>query len=287
MAVPNIFKFQWNQITRIMPVPCAPSPLLWVETAVPAFCWAFLASQSFDFKELVHISTGKSWLQHVKSQVPVTETTFRQFGRKMVTEDVEVEKVVNSTVGKAGRTFFKFAEGFDMAAYWIFIASIATEGLIEWHSLAYRMAGCRDDVRAGSWSSGSPSGGCGVNAWGGAGYWQVDSGPYSPGTYPFAVIPPGSQGYLAVSLWAHTLLGIPLSVGTRIINQHTGDVYDSHTALAVPGGSAPYSSVWYHHKNYGDNDVVLIAQSYTSPPDSSTSALIGGGQASGGVYPNS
>lgn len=253
-------KFLLNQVKRQLSIPCAPTPMIWIETFFPSLIFGFLTSQSMDVKELITQTTGKSWLGHAKDIAKLPTAPNREFKRFAVTENIEVEVHTESKITRSARHLFTFTEGLDMAAFWFFVAGVVAEGLIEWHSLAYRQAGCRDDVAAGQCWSNEPYLGIDSGRWQSLFDWKVESGPYVPVAIPQVVVLPGHSAYISCEAHCRTFQGKDTSVSTRIINYTTGDILDQDTSVILPNGGYVPSRVWASHANYDDKPHVIAVQ---------------------------
>lgn len=116
---------QINALRKFLYSPCSITPQVWIETFLPAAVVAIFTVLTPDPKETIRIlGGGKSWLKQVKVS----------FQDALAGEPLENYKGI--------RFLFEFAEGVDLAVWWLFLAGVAAEFLMDWSSMAFRMAGC-------------------------------------------------------------------------------------------------------------------------------------------------
>ena len=116
-----------GKVLRALFEPCLPTPMMFIETALPAACMVLFSVAKPVWKQDIKLLTGKSWLKHMKGvvgDVDVANPTFMQGNLKFL---------------------FELAEIVDKAVWWMFIASMAKDFFFDWTSLAMQMGGCRHD----------------------------------------------------------------------------------------------------------------------------------------------
>jgi hypothetical protein len=120
MAKPK--KPSLGKIIKMLSYGCGPSWQIWVKAAEPAALRLFWSLLPTDWKSEVKLATGKSWLKHVKGVMR------------------EGEEVLPDVLTAAGEAVFTIAEVVDQLAWWVYIASVIGDFLIEWSTLAFQMA---------------------------------------------------------------------------------------------------------------------------------------------------
>lgn len=117
---------------------CSPSPAVWVETLPFALMRAAWSLVEPDNKEVYHQLRGKSLQCDLKSAIR------------------EAQEASGAEETAADRFVFSAAEFADMTLWYLFLASIGAEGLVDWSTMAMEMSGCLG-AKVGN-SSTSPDG---------------------------------------------------------------------------------------------------------------------------------
>jgi hypothetical protein len=216
---------QVNAIRKYMFTSCTITPAVWIETFLPAALGALWSVLTPDPKETLRIvGGGKSWLKQLKISVP------------------EAELVEPTFKNKSLRFLFEFAEGVDLAVWWLFLISVTEDFLIEWSSLQMRMAGCTHDERDKTrelWlvlGDFEPDGN-----WYDAGLWKEVTPPSEQLSGPVINVAIDGQVAVGVSLQCqNAATGLRSGFQMRWIDAHTGDIVSQSVLLqpdAVAGNS--------------------------------------------------
>jgi hypothetical protein len=199
-----------GKIKRVLVTPCALTPTMWVEAAVPALLQAFWTFESPDFKSVIHKTTGASWLCSLKGTLN------------------EVRKETGSVPGPGTRAAFKFIEWVDLASWWLFIADIGVHGLINWQSALMHMHNCQNTPYGSQGFGEFPvDGGVADGRWNYGPKWFSAPGPNPTTAGPLINIPPGKSGFIAGQETLSPVTGGPVfRSGLQIIWEDTGEIVD-------------------------------------------------------------
>lgn len=120
----------YNNIKRILYLPCDTPPSLWVEAGLPAVIKAIYSIASPDIKEAFHKVVGKSMVCSLK-------------------QEINVARQADSAIPEAvKRAVFKVAEWADMLVWYGFLASVALDGMLDWTSQILKFSAC-NGLKAG------------------------------------------------------------------------------------------------------------------------------------------
>lgn len=215
-----------DNITNLLFAPCDDPPSLWVTTGVPALLKAFTTILTPDFKEGYHKLVGQSlyhdWKQSIK--------------------DAHEEE---SVIGDGFRNFvFGMADKVDMASWYMFLAGVAEDGLLDWTSQVYKMANCVGDRRGhikGTWICSATV--CGQ--W--VGTECVISGG-SGGDYVGTtglIVEKDHNAIIAVHSNPTTWEGTPVAEETRIYDSDYDETFASGTNVYGPAHTVSDTSMVY------------------------------------------
>lgn len=205
----DVRQIQANALKKFLYTSCTVTPTVWIETFLPAAVLAVVSVLTPDPKEVVRIAgNGKSWLKQVRDS----------FHDAAADEPIESFKKTNF--------LFDLAEGIDRAVWWLFLAGVTADFLIEWSTLAYRMAGCTTSEREVTLELKFALGGVpGDNTWVDAGIWRVITPDTGELVGPVANIAPGAAVAICSSLHVkNSATNEELSFDQRWIDQSTGEV---------------------------------------------------------------
>jgi hypothetical protein len=201
-----------NRLVKWYYYPCAISPLVYVETALPALMKAFFTFNRPDVKHIVHQATGHSWLCSLKSEVN------------------ELHEAEGAPVSEVTRGAFAFIEATDVLSWYAFIAGVTVDGLANWTSAAMHMSPCNPHPGA-NYASGADS----IGGWPQTGDWQIGPiwGPHGEGAGPSVDVPPKGFGAVAGNSGYVALGGMtPVPANMRTVWLDTGEVLDEADANA-------------------------------------------------------
>lgn len=234
-----------GRILNMLWTPCDTTPSLWAEAAVPAALTALWTIIEPDPKELYHRAFGHSLVCSMKTAI------------------VEASAEAPVMTDGSRRFLFRAAEWVDMSVWYMFLASVGSDMLIDWITSVYRMSGCIDDPYAHAGSGYAPFGACPAGGkWGATAFdWWFDAWPYAPASPTLLELEPGDEGVICVAAQATDVHDIPCSFSTRIIIEQTGQIIDQNTA---PGASITNPNIATivkgKYKNYGNSTVIMRCQ---------------------------
>jgi hypothetical protein len=251
MGLIKLAQKDYNIILRFLRLPCAIPPGLYIETALPALfslLWTYFEP---DWRELIHQATGKSVLCRIKGGM----------------EDTQL--IPPKETSKATRFYFKATEWADVSTWYLFLAEIVNDSLLQWLSLLIKMSGCdktyspwvgsgpfffgalHDD---GTWST------CDFDA-------QAGSVWYPVWTSQCIRVPPGKSWTLACSMGFHYFDGNPAAVSARIWNRTHNIVLDSYEISQEQADNGHKSHVFFTQRNGTVDYVDIYCQwAYFGPP---------------------
>lgn len=240
-----------NGLKRVLALPCATPPGVYVETALEALASILWSLYSPDFKEAYHQLTGHSLLCSAKgvlkhsTVIPPKETS------------------------AATRFFFSSAEWFDRATWYIFIAQIINDSLIDWESQLIALSKCRDGlsplVASGTWFFGAIHD---DGEWGTEDYTAQAGSIYYPvwGSGPL-IVKPGKAYSIACSQGFHNFEGESVPVSARIINKTHNVLLDSYSVTKDQAQGAAKTHVWIDTRNETVDTIHVYCEwSYTGDP---------------------
>jgi hypothetical protein len=251
-----------NTVKRMLINPCAVVPEVYIETAFEAVITLIYSFFEPDFREFYHQLRGNSLLCDVKGGLKDTG------------------HVPPEAQSKATRFAFKAAEAFDRSIWYLFLATIINDAVLDWTSLIYKATKCdpaqspyvgsgpfffgalHDD---GTWST------CDFSA-------QNTSIYYPVFTSQLAFVPPGKAWTISGKMRFETFEGFPAPTSVRIADLTNNRVLDSysvtkeqadagHPTIAFDTGRNGYSYPLYialqwaffdgpipHHEVFGKSD---------------------------------
>lgn len=233
-----------NAIVRILLLPCAVPPQVYIETAFAAlvnFLYSFFEP---DLRELYHHFRGNSLLCDVKG------------GLKSTT--------LIPPEGKSPATRFAFGsfEIFDRVTWFTFLAAITAETLIDWQTMIMELSPCDPQF--------SPYTASGVHffgaipddgTWGTCAYTATPPSIYTPAWYSVMTnLARGKHWVMAGSVSFEDALGHIVPTSTRIINKTTGVIYDEYTQTQDDADGGNRAHVFEHRVQEHDFDVTIEMQ---------------------------
>lgn len=222
-----------GRVTRLAIEPCSVPPTIWAETAGPAVLEAIMTIASPDIKEAYHITTGHSLVCTLKSDI---KDGLKEAGERP---------------GAWTRRLFKASEVVDAAIWYMFLASVGADALVDWTTMAYRVAGCTDITQRGS--SDSPQGatvdssGNGVET----GFSWLTDNPLDPAFGASVQVRPGHNWGIFWHVEGVDLARNPVPMDARILDDDTGDVLDHFGGQMGKDGKAGPTIVWQKGTNLG------------------------------------
>lgn len=219
-----------NNITQIITQPCAISPAVFVDTAFEAAMRMVVTVVEPSPKEEYHTLTGESTVGTIKRFLGGEHVSYSRGhggGRSRVYfggTDAEIIAPVAENYGK--KFLFRGLEVADMAIWYLFLASITAEGLLDWTSQLSRLSGCNPaDLYGesteprlaihseGAWESFS---------------WAVGGGAFAPVWGGSLTMDTMSYVTISGSAAAKDVHGTPVSLQSRIRNDTAGHVISSN-----------------------------------------------------------
>lgn len=218
-------------------VPCAPTPMLWVEATVFAAWTLFWSVIEPVWKQDVKLVTGKSWLKNLKQYAyEAEESPYSFFDDSLI-------------------MLFEVAEWADAAVFWVWIASIGIDGLMNTCTLAYQLAGC-DPLSASCTIVGkSPFGG-----WSFEQYGKWADGPAWIEQYPVhgapmsstLIMPANASGSIAASLTVRSIGGGFATCTTRVVDPDSGEIIGTGSPQPGADNDAQASMSWFPVQSHPD-----------------------------------
>lgn len=197
-------------LEKLLALPCADTPSLWVSVAEDTLLRAFLDVLDPDPKEVYHRLRGKSLICDIKGTL----------------DDATPELPLEESASK--RFTFKLLEVTDMGVWYVFLADVLYEGAVNATSMAIKML-CKDGVV-------SPYTGSGDAHFGGLskdGSYQPMQFNMNPGSIYYPVsssqisVQPGNSYHLAAqATFSKAHLDTDGIVSCRLRNTVTGAVID-------------------------------------------------------------
>ncbi|MGA7966798.1 MAG: hypothetical protein WCB49_13110 [Gammaproteobacteria bacterium] len=204
-----------GKIKRVLMNPCTPSPMLFVECATPAILGAFWTLIVPDKKELIRISTGKSWLKNLKQTVT----------------EAELKEATWQAQGL--RQLFVAAEWADMAVWWYFLADVALEAGFQWTSTVWKQSGCTPGQRQSTVFMVKPFGVLTVDdRWHPAGTWTQEMPTLLSPVAPIINLAPARTGSVGAHIGFTPFIGAVAACSIRLRDQKSGEVLDQHDMTA-------------------------------------------------------
>jgi hypothetical protein len=228
-----------GKILRILELPCAPTPTMYVQSVEPAIIDLFWSFVKPDFKEDFKIGDqfrnpgrkGRSALKFVR----------QSFG--------EATKASPAARKAAGKAVFEILEWGDQLSWYLFLAELATDFLFNWTSIAYSMAGCDPNPTYTVIQLGPPLFYYGQGpGWQPIAAWNMISP--TPGTIVGSAwpIPPGKAGTMAGWAKSKGFVGPYVPIQTRVRVVETGQILDSDMSSELnadgTSGSISFASGW-------------------------------------------
>lgn len=248
-----------GNVKRILAIPCDTPPSVWVETALPAALKAIYSVAEPDPKEAYHKAFGNSLYHDYKT----------------VLQDAEI--VPPAEGNEATSFFFAALDWADLTAWFLFLADVALDGLMNWTTQIIKQTQCKMKGYEGQ--------GHGTFFFGAIeddGRWQQLDFSFPEGTdfYPVSpssiVVPKGHSCIVAAQasfhLWASES-GVPCA--TRLINITTGEILEQVDIADPTNSKYPKTHVFSKYANdTQDEHHVAVEWSWG-----------GGPVATGQVYP--
>jgi hypothetical protein len=208
---PNLeFPKPWwlNQLKSIAIIGCADPALLFVEMALPAALEAAWTIATPSTKQIIHATTGGSWVCHAKSIIG------------------DLEKADKYASNANTKFMYGLWRGLDTEAYFVFLADVAGHGLMNWASMVNKsLQVCKGNepthrgvhtIYGAPWYPGPPT-------WGSGPIWLNSYGKpvYAPGN-----VRPGGTYNFACWFGLAGLSNGGVHWLTRIRGEPTGTIYD-------------------------------------------------------------
>lgn len=235
---PNIIPFYhdstraWNSIKRLLVLPCSIPTAVYIESAIEGLWKAGLTVLEPDPKEVYHQALGQS-LYH---------------DAKQVIRDVGVFGTEETNI--ATRIAFDLADLVDVEAWYLFLFSAATEGLIDFSSQAIKNSGCQH-IGDNRYATGGPY----INAIGDDGALYGDdfqfisgSGGSSAGPLGYS-IKANQSGTVAATCGFADFNNIPVPSSTAVVNSGNAMIMDMGSNDPTVEDGSRVAHTWYKSKN--------------------------------------
>lgn len=225
----------WNAINRLLVIPCAVPTTVYLEAAKDAVWQVAFSILSPDPKEVYHTLRGNSLSHDIKAGL----------------EDAGIVPARGDNA--ATRASFAFADTIDVALWYMFLFSTATEGLVDFSSQVQRHAGCNaldkpNLFQGGPW----------VNAIGADGRYYADLfqrqnvPDLQVGTAGFS-LQKGQTGFAAASCKFCVFGGFPeVPTSTGVVQFDTGVVLDQGQSTTNSSGESTEGHTFYKTKNMAE-----------------------------------
>lgn len=224
-----------GRIANLLHVGCAPAPQVWVAAAVPAALEAFASVITPSFKQVVKQTTGSSWLHQAKAEME------------------EAAQEAGITAPEGLEVLFKLAEFVDIFAWYMFLADVATEFVVNWTSNIWMFSPCNPDEDAKTFTAILPFGGFSqAHDWViGPAWLRWRDGETSVEASRITV-PPHSTVSIGAWLKLIPFIGVPGTYSTRLINDTTGEVLNMSTSSVADQATGNHPLFWHHYSTTGD-----------------------------------
>lgn len=205
MPLPSAFN-KLNKVIDLLKIPCSAPPSVWATMALPAAIRAAWTIALPDFKEGYHQIFGKSVVCEFKTEI------------------TEAKSLDPALSDGAYNFLFRSAEWVDLAVWYLFLAEVGEDALLDWVSTVYKMEHCIRDPSAALGTGSAPYGGVyGNGAWSSTAFvWFFDDPEWSPVSDTTIVLNPGDTGWIRGAIGATDILGAPVPLITRTVIQETG-----------------------------------------------------------------
>lgn len=188
-------------------VGCPLPPQVWLKAAGVAALKVFTTNVDPVWKQDVKVVTGKTWLKHLTQRLEKIQPGLPAF-----------------TDGLTNALHFT-AEVADKTTFWIWIASMLSDFLVRWMTLALRRAGCLDGQKSCVTTGSNPTG-----VFFASGSWNL--GPVfredfpTPGLNipPIVFCPANSSLNIGVACVFVKFGGGPVGASLRVRQENTGDI---------------------------------------------------------------
>lgn len=241
-------------IKRLLEIPCAPTPMVYIEATAAAAIEMFISYVSPDYRELYTKGTGKSIFCDVEGTIH------------------QVQRATGGKIPQLERFLFKIAKKVDISTYWYFLASIIADGVIDWATIARKLSECghTNDPNAGAgyaYIGAIPDDG----SWGGQPFSFDPPSKYAPASPAGVTVPPGWAYILSASCSWRSSLGTGVPTLSRIVVKDViafddgptpmiGDVLDHHQNTVDMYGTAHPNHVWTKGVNPANAIITYEAQ---------------------------
>ena len=267
-----------GSLKRFLALPCTPSYWIYAEAAVPALMRAWASEESPDPKEFYHRASGRSlWGAYKDSLrsargVPLSASERRGCSLLSNPEDaVPLEPVED---GEFTRFLFEAGDWIDQTTWYIFLASIARKGLINWSTNVLTMANCKNPGYPGSGSGEFWFGAIySTGVWGTLDFQYPDGCLFAPASPSVVGCRQHGQLTIAASASFSLWLGPPVGTASRIIGNN-GVIYDTHknfeddagdpegsnhvwTSINIASGGGTIAAEWYCDVGHVPTDQVF------------------------------
>lgn len=202
-----------NWVTRFEWIPCLSGPLLYLETFVPVALQGAWIAYSPGWKDVVRMTTGRSWSHHVRRQAR------------------EAERVEANWITKTGRWASDLLPKIDRALWFLAVEEALEFTLSHWVSMAFKLKPCPAEPAKLEGSSHNPIDGRPFDHdWMVGPHFFTEAGNITPYLGGTLIIPRGwGGGMFCAATFNNLFTGDPLHVAMRMLNASGGQFdYDKY-----------------------------------------------------------
>ncbi len=243
-----------SNVTKLLTMPCATPPLVYVETAIPALLKLFSSIAHPSFKAAYHQALGRT-MHHTVFEV--------------ANEVLQDDPILES----GGFKFlYRLTADLDILTRDLWLADLAYEGLFNWTSQIIRYSCPNGPGNKHIGSSNSPYGACFDDSWDGYAFDWVNNqagSNFGPAFSPQVTVPEGASAFVFCAASGKDLTGQPYPLGLRLIRTDTGDILQEDQSDPEHNGTNDTAFIGGRYKNPtgGAYTLAMHAKALTPQPD--------------------
>lgn len=196
-----------GQIIRILYIPCATTPKVWLLAAGNPAMKAYWSFREPVVKTEIKMVTKKSWVKIARQLLE------------------DAEEALPEAVEAGGMFLLDIAEVVDASLWYLFLAGLAADFLFDWCSAVWTMEGCDPNKSVVLLNADTPRGALFEgDAWQVAGIWIERQPSVDPYRAPEVYVPPFNFAWISFHMQWTGFLGSPRSdAEMRVVNVLTGE----------------------------------------------------------------